>query len=54
MNGEQLKMDFRDGGMRDSGMEKDPVSGNEIPPGSTAKEVRDDVEAQCDRDWETY
>lgn len=46
MNGEQLKMDFRDGGMRDSGMEKDPVSGNEIPPGSTAKEVRDDVEAQ--------
>ena len=27
-------------------MDKDPVSGNDIPPGSLAKEVRDDIPAQ--------
>jgi len=37
---------FEEGGMADDGMEKDPVSGNEIPPGSTAKEVRDDVDVK--------
>ena len=26
--------------------ERDPVSGNEIPPGSLAREVRDDIPAQ--------
>ena len=34
------------GGMKDDGMDRDPVSGNEVPPGSTAKEVRDDIPAQ--------
>ena len=34
------------GGMKDDGMDRDPVSGNEVPPGSLAKEVRDDIPAQ--------
>ena len=37
---------FEEGGMKDDGLEKDPVSGNDIPPGSLAKEVRDDIPAQ--------
>ena len=37
---------FEEGGMKDDGLKKDPVSGNEIPPGSLAKEVRDDIPAQ--------
>ena len=36
---------FEYGGIADDGMTKDPVSGNNIPPGSLAKEVRDDVPA---------
>lgn len=36
---------FEYGGMADDGMKRDPVSGNEIPPGSMASEVRDDVPA---------
>mgnify|MGYP003323232058 CR=1 FL=1 len=36
---------FDEGGMKDDGGEKDPVSGNDIPSGSMAKEVRDDVPA---------
>ena len=36
---------FKEGGMKDDGGEKDPVSGNDIPSGATAKEVRDDVPA---------
>ena len=44
---EQMKMAFMDeGGLKDDGMEKDPVSGNEVPSGSMAKEVRDDIPAQ--------
>lgn len=43
---EQLNMMLQGGGMKDSGVEQDPVSGNDIPPGSTASEVRDDVEAR--------
>jgi len=44
---EQMKMAFmQEGGLRDDGMRVDPVSGNEIPPGSMAKEVRDDIPAQ--------
>ena len=35
-----------EGGIADDGMSRDPVSGNEIPPGSLASEVRDDVPAQ--------
>jgi len=44
---EQMKMAFmNEGGLKDDGMEKDPVSGNEVPSGSMAKEVRDDIPAQ--------
>ena len=32
--------------MVDDGKDKDPVSGNDVPPGSLAKEVRDDIPAQ--------
>ena len=37
---------MQQGGMQDDGMARDPVSGNEVPPGSLAKEVRDDIPAQ--------
>tara|TARA_R100000995_G_scaffold52092_1_gene25204 strand:- start:2474 stop:5923 length:3450 start_codon:yes stop_codon:yes gene_type:complete len=37
---------LQEGGMQDDGMNRDPVSGNEVPPGSLAKEVRDDIPAQ--------
>lgn len=37
---------MQEGGMADDGMDRDPVTGNEIPPGSTAKEVRDDVDVK--------
>jgi len=41
-----MEMAFmQEGGMKDDGMNIDPVSGNEIPPGSMAKEVRDDIPA---------
>ena len=44
---DQMQMAFMDeGGLRDDGMDVDPVSGNEIPPGSMASEVRDDIPAQ--------
>ena len=40
----QMQMAFmEEGGMATDGMERDPVSGNEIPPGSSAEEVRDDI-----------
>jgi|14_taG_2_1085336.scaffolds.fasta_scaffold05762_2 hypothetical protein len=42
----QMKMLFDEGGISDDGMNVDPVSGNEIPPGSMASEVRDDIPAQ--------
>ena len=43
----QMEMAFmREGGLRDDGMDVDPVSGNEVPPGSMAKEVRDDIPAR--------
>lgn len=37
---------FEDGGLKDEGGSIDPVSGNDVPPGSTMKEVRDDIPAQ--------
>lgn len=43
---QQMSFAFEDGGLRDDGMMRDPVSGNEVPPGSTAREVRDDIPAQ--------
>ncbi len=45
--GEQMQMAFmNEGGLTDDGMNKDPVSGNEVPSGSMAEEVRDDIPAQ--------
>ena len=46
MSMEQQMSLFEEGGMKDDGLDRDPVSGNEIPPGSLAKEVRDDIPAQ--------
>ena len=44
---EQMEMAFmQEGGLKDDGMKQDPVSGNEIPNGSMASEVRDDIPAQ--------
>lgn len=37
---------FEDGGLKDEGNTIDPVSGNDVPPGSTQEEVRDDIPAQ--------
>jgi len=37
---------MQEGGMKDSGVDIDPVSGNEVPPGSLPEEVRDTVDAK--------
>ncbi len=37
---------FAEGGMMDDGKSVDPVSGNDVPVGSLAEEVRDDVDAK--------
>ena len=43
----QTEMAFMNqGGLKDDGMKQDPVSGNPIPNGSMAEEVRDDIPAQ--------
>jgi hypothetical protein len=42
---EQMEL-FQDGGLRDQGGTIDPVSGNNVPPGSLQEEVRDDIPAQ--------
>ena len=44
---EQMKFAFMNEGgvLADDGVDRDPVSGNEVPSGSMAKEVRDDVPA---------
>ena len=44
----QMEMAFMNEGgvLKDDGMNKDPVSGNKVPSGSMAKEVRDDIPAQ--------
>ena len=41
----QMEM-FEDGGLKDEGGMVDEVSGNDVPPGSTREEVRDDIPAQ--------
>jgi len=43
----QMKFAFMDEGgiLADDGVDRDPVSGNEVPAGSMAEEVRDDVPA---------
>lgn len=44
---DQMQMAFmQEGGLKDDGMDVDPVSGNDVPPGSMASEVRDDIPAQ--------
>ena len=43
---QQMQEMLQDGGMKDDGMDRDPVSGNEVPPGSLASEFRDDIPAQ--------
>ena len=45
---DQMKFAFMQQGgvLRDDGMNKDPVSGNDVPSGSMAKEVRDDIDAK--------
>ena len=37
---------FDEGGLMDEGGTIDPVAGNDVPPGSTQEEVRDDIPAQ--------
>lgn len=37
---------MKDGGLEQDGGTTDPVSGNEVPPGSAQEEVRDDIPAQ--------
>lgn len=37
---------MEDGGLKDEGGSVDPVSGNDVPSGSTQSEVRDDIPAQ--------
>jgi hypothetical protein len=41
----QMEM-FEEGGLKDDGGSVDPISGNDVPPGSTQEEVRDDIPAQ--------
>ena len=43
--GKQMEM-FQDGGLKDEGGTKAPVSGNDVPPGATQEEVRDDIPSQ--------
>lgn len=43
---QQMTFNFSDGGMMDDGMNVEPTTGNEIPPGSTAEEVADTVDAK--------
>ena len=43
---EPVTRGFDDGGLMDEGGTVDPVSGNDVPPGSTQEEVRDDIPAQ--------
>jgi hypothetical protein len=42
----QMSFLFEEGGMADDGLDRDPVSGNEVPSGSMSEEVRDDIPAQ--------
>ena len=37
---------FEEGGLKDEGGTTDPISGNDVPSGSTQEEVRDDIPAQ--------
>jgi hypothetical protein len=41
-----MKNMYEEGGLATDGMDVDPVSGNDIPTGSNAEDVRDDVDAK--------
>ena len=41
-----VRSNFSEGGLKDEGNTVDPVSGNDVPPGATQEEVRDDIPAQ--------
>lgn len=43
---QQMNKLMQEGGIADDGMDVEPVTGNEIPPGSMASEVRDDIDAK--------
>jgi len=43
---EQMNRLMQQGGMADDGMSREPITGNNIPPGALASEVRDDVDAK--------
>ena len=43
---EPVERGFDEGGLMDEGGTIDPISGNDVPPGSTQEEVRDDIPAQ--------
>lgn len=43
---EQVKLSVEDVGFAEGGVVVDPVSGNEVPPGSMPHEVRDDIDAK--------
>jgi hypothetical protein len=45
VNMQQMEM-FKEGGLKDEGGTKDPVSGNDVPSGSLKEEVRDDIDAK--------
>ncbi len=42
----KIARQYNEGGLMDEGGTVDPVSGNDVPPGSTQEEVRDDIPAQ--------
>ena len=44
--GKKLETGFQEGGLLQEGGTVDPVSGNDVPVGSTQEEVRDDIPAQ--------
>jgi len=43
---QQMDKMYKEGGLATDGMDVDPVSGNDIPVGSNAEDVRDDVDAK--------
>jgi len=43
---QQMNKLLQEGGMADDGMSHEPTTGNEVPPGSLASEVRDDLDVK--------
>ena len=51
---EQTQFAFmQQGGLKDEGGTKDPVSGNDVPSGSLQEEVRDDIPALHQQEKQT-